>query len=545
MATGRVFALKKASGKKNRRVLRSEIEHLSRLRDGPNILPLHDSLTDADGNLLLLTRFLNGGNLKEWIRSRGCLTEFEALSILDQMGKAITFAHGCNPPILHRDIKPSNILGKRTGSGRMQWYLADWGLAAAWQDADEPAVSGTYSYTPPEVWAKKRYPVSDVYALGMTFFYMLFGKPAYGGRSTSIRNAQRAPEPVTIPAGCPSRLKNLLQGMLEKNPDDRWPLHHVLTVIRKGGNRPPPSLSLRSRTPPGTLWTPPKTVVDLLFVRIPGGTFQMGHDDREATLLERELGETVYRHSFSRERPRHEVSLDGFWLGKYPVTLGQFRRFIEETGYQTDAEREGWSMTWNPESERFEKTAGANWQRTGFPQSEDHPVVNVSFGDATAMAEWLSKRCDRLIQLPTEAQWEYACRAGTTGFFHTGEKISTTMANFDGRFPLSGDVPGPFRQSTSPVTDFTQQANAWGLCDMHGNVWEWTRDWYQSDYYANSPDRNPRCSRWKSGERVIRGGSWSSPPARIRSASRDRYNPDNHDSDVGFRLAALSHPWEK
>ncbi|MBF0446161.1 MAG: serine/threonine protein kinase [Magnetococcales bacterium] len=211
--SGKIYAAKKATVARKPHVYKSEVAKLATLRGGPHILPLHEAQLDEDGAMVMVTEYLDGGNLKEAILSRGHLSEVEAMGVLGQMLKAVAHSHACTPPILHRDIKPSNILGKKIGKNRMQWYLADWGLAANWRSAREPAVSGTHSYTAPEVWSKKRYLVSEVYSLGMTLYFMLFGRPAYEGSSATISAAQKAPEPVVVPHGCPKHIKNLLEGM--------------------------------------------------------------------------------------------------------------------------------------------------------------------------------------------------------------------------------------------------------------------------------------------------------------------------------------------
>ncbi|MBF0440155.1 MAG: SUMF1/EgtB/PvdO family nonheme iron enzyme, partial [Magnetococcales bacterium] len=183
-------------------------------------------------------------------------------------------------------------------------------------------------------------------------------------------------------------------------------------------------------------------------------------------------------------------------------------------------------------SNTFEKTEKSNWESPGFMQQEDHPVVNVSHDDAMAFAEWLSWRSHRLVRLPTEAEWEYACRAKSETMFHCGDQITIEQANFAGHYG-----------GTTAVTRFPP--NSYGLHDMHGNVYEWGRDWYDATFYAHSPNKNPVCLNDDSGERVLRGGSWHTQMGRIHSFARDRYSPGLADADIGFRLAALSYPWEK
>ena len=154
----------------------------------------------------------------------------------------------------------------------------------------------------------------------------------------------------------------------------------------------------------------------------------------------------------------------------------------------------------------------------------NHPVVNVSWEDADAYSKWLTVKKGKKFRLPTEAEWEYACRAGTTTPFNTGANITTAKANYKGKDTVAVDSFAP---------------NAWGLYNMHGNVWEWCSDWYDNKYYdeckAKGTIENPPGPETGS-DRVIRGGSWSYTAESCRSASRDVNAPDFRLSSVGFRL---------
>ena len=543
--SGQVYAMKLASIQKKKHVYESELKILSLLTGGPHIPALQDSFFDGQGRRAFLIDHLDGGNLKEAIMARGSLKEAEAMAVLGQIVKAVAHAHSFDPPIIHRDIKPSNIVGKKTGNNRMQWFLADWGLAAEWKNTKEPTVSGTYSYTAPEVWKKKRYLVSDVYALGMTLYFMLFGRPAYDGNSDSIRKAQKAPKQVVVPVGCPEYLQKLLNGMLEKNPKKRWSLKQVMEAVLPQGKKPQAKLIMRRALAVGNSWRVDIAGFDMDFKWIPGGKFLMGQQDEERAAIIEEYGEDSYNNSFSREAPQHQIELDGFWFSSKPVTRKNFFRFQKESGYKTTAQREGWHKIWNPESGVLEKVEGGDWRDPGFNQDDDHPVINVSYHDALAMAEWLSNRCHRLIQLPSEAQWEFACRGGSATAFASGSKISGEQANFDGRKRSLFCENGKFYAGTTSVNNFAAAANGYGIEDMHGNVYEWTRDWFEAGYYDNSPAKNPRSLYSSSGERVIRGGSWLSYAVRVRSAYRDRFSPSWLDADIGFRFMAQAYPWEE
>lgn len=547
IATDTLFAMKRGTVPTKQHLYESEIQKLTTLQGGPHILPLHDHGFDAVGNRLILTEYLDGGTLKQAIQSQGTLTEREALAILGQMAKAVAHAHQCDPPILHRDIKPSNILAKRMGKNRVKWYLADWGLAASFRRTHEPEVSGTYSYTAPEVWRKKRYPVSDVYSLGMTLYFMIFGRPAYEGNSNSIRKMQKIPKPVVIPTGCPDRLKTILSGMLAKNPKKRWSLPRVMEELFPQEKKKM-TLTLIRRLSEGKTWRAETDGVCLDFCWIPGGTFPMGHSKEEAETIRQIVGTERYHARFACETPQHAVELDGFWMCRTPITRSAFFAFQKASGYRTAAQNESWFRVWDPDTETLKKMTGSGeaWRNPGFEQEANHPIVNISYGDVLTMAEWLSRRVHRLIQAPSEAQWEYACRGGTEAPYAFGAQIHSDQANFDGRStsPLS-PIPSLFRGGTTPVETFQSWRNRYGLLDLHGNVFEWTRDWYEPDYYAQAPNKNPRNVYSSYGNRVIRGGSWLSPALRVRSRYRDHFDPADRDADIGFRLVALAYPWER
>jgi formylglycine-generating enzyme required for sulfatase activity len=245
------------------------------------------------------------------------------------------------------------------------------------------------------------------------------------------------------------------------------------------------------------------------------------------------------------EKPAHRVRMARpFYLGVTEVTRGQFRKFVETVHYQTDAERDGkGSWGWNGEWGRFEPGSRYDWQHPGFEQTDNHPVVNVSWNDAVAFVRWLSKKEGRAYRLPTEAEWEYACRAGTATRYWCGDAAESlaTVANVaDGtaREKFAGWSTIAARDGyvfTAPVGHY--RANPWELFDMHGNVWEWCSDGYGDSYYKDSPLVNPPGPRGFAG-RVLRGGGWCFVARTCRSAYRHGLYPDYRNLDVGFRLAA-------
>ncbi len=259
------------------------------------------------------------------------------------------------------------------------------------------------------------------------------------------------------------------------------------------------------------------------------GTFEMGSPRAELF--------------HQRSEQQHTVQLTrGFWIGRIEVTRGQFARFVDDTGYVTDAENDGWSLGIGPRG-GWQRVGLLSWRDAGFAQSDNHPVVCVSWRDAMAFCEWLSEAQGGVYRLPTEAEWEYACRAGSGDSFawgnapyHESARSNAADTAWMGRFPepVGFDWFDGF-VFTAPVANFP--ANAWGLFDMHGNVQEWCGDVYEpyepgdvtdpAEAQAVIQDRAPR---------VLRGGSFVSVPAHCRSAHRDAARPGATFVTVGFRV---------
>ena len=258
---------------------------------------------------------------------------------------------------------------------------------------------------------------------------------------------------------------------------------------------------------------------DIEWVSLPGGEYLMGSPEDE-----------LYRKD---DETQHLVSVLPYKISKHTITVHQFNEFIEATNYITDSEKgtdeEKGSYVWKGYSSKLK--SGTNWRcnergRTLSSKNFDHPVVHISWNDATAFAEW--KGC----RLPTEAEWEFACHAGTMSPFNTGYELKTKLANYKPDNNNSKRFEIEFNNEILSVGKFSP--NAFGLYDMHGNVSEWCNDYYAP--YPSGPQINPIGP--VSGEfHVVRGGSWLSHMRNCRSARRNRCKPDESIYDIGFRVA--------
>lgn len=246
-------------------------------------------------------------------------------------------------------------------------------------------------------------------------------------------------------------------------------------------------------------------VTGMEFVAVPGGCFQMGDT----------FGDGIAKE----EKPVHEVCVDGFSMGKYEVTNAQYRRF--KPGYSS-GDYKGNSLN-----------------------GDNQPVVNVSWNDAVEYAGWLSRQSGKTYRLPTEAEWEYAARGGTStrNYWGNGKDDACSYANVHdltskrafSDFTWEHHNCDDGYAVTAPVGSF--RPNAFGLYDMMGNAWEWTGDWFDSSYYGNSPRNNPQGPS-SGSNRVNRGGSWNNKPAFVRASIRNHNTPVYRYNILGFRLVS-------
>ena len=245
------------------------------------------------------------------------------------------------------------------------------------------------------------------------------------------------------------------------------------------------------------------SALPLHMVLIPGGTFIMGSPDDEPERRD-------------AEGPQHQVSVSKFLMARYPVTQAQWR-------VVASMPQENRSLELDPS--RF--------------KGDNRPVEQVSWYDAVEFCDRLSVHTKRPYRLPTEAEWEYACRASTTTPFHFGNAISTDVANYNGISTYGDGSKGENRGRTTRV-DQLDNANAYGLSDMHGNVWEWCQDHFYDSYEGAPMDGSAWSTDDENAARVLRGGSWVRYPGNCRSASRAYITPDDRSSSFGFRVSCVA-----
>ncbi|WP_029247341.1 formylglycine-generating enzyme family protein [Schlesneria paludicola] len=294
---------------------------------------------------------------------------------------------------------------------------------------------------------------------------------------------------------------------------------------------------------------PTQNSIGISLIEIPAGEFLMGAEEERIVTL-RKFPNSQPK-LLDGELPRHKVRITkAFDMGQYEVTLAQFMTFRDATKYEIEAERDGQpSFGIDPEGELLKSQEFRPWNPIGWKNDTDHPVIYVSWNDAVAFCEWLSQQEGRSYRLPTEAEWEYACRAGSETRFSFGDEPVDLI-----RFANSNDATrraklfprldqrkfgGHFLSKsdnyvwTSPVGKFAP--NSFGLYDMHGNVWEWCSDFFDKDYYKDSPIDDPKGPG--NGEsRVLRGGSYENQLMSLRSAIRAGAPASSRGSNTGFRV---------
>ncbi len=542
----------------------------------PHIVRVYD-FERVEDTLMLVMEYCPGGSLLERIKPEGrariTLPVEAAVKIGVEVAQGLAELHQLGA--VHSDLKPSNILFDQKGRAK----LADMGLAQIPDGMSMRSMlgslakphPGTPGYMSPEQEDQRVYlrPPSDIYALGCVLFEALTGR--------NPQDLRPGIAPLSLRSEIPGWLDQLILRMLAEDPKQRpWDAGELLQLLQGGAEqrereRREAEAQERQRKAAEekarreaeeksrreaeareqqrkaeeekarreaedqeqqrkeaeekarreaeerrrreaieqerqrleaeekarrqmTITLAPG--VEMEFVRVPAGEFWMGSNEAD-------------KAAYGDEKPQHKVFLDEYWIGKYPVTNRQYQAFIQQAG-QAGGKALRLSHSWSFEVGQ-----------------EQHPAVKVSWNDALTFCQWASQVSGQKIRLPGEAEWEKAARGADQRLYPWGNQPpDRNLANFNQQF-----------NETTPVGQFSPQGDSpYGCADLAGNVWEWTADWYDANYYQNSPAKNPTGAA--SGEHhVLRGGSWNYGARNLRAALRDRDFPDLWLNYYGFRCA--------
>ncbi|MDB9374580.1 bifunctional serine/threonine-protein kinase/formylglycine-generating enzyme family protein [Nodularia sphaerocarpa] len=521
-----------------RRLFDSEAKVLYSLGNDSDQIPRLFAHFEEEGEFYLVQEFVDGEDLTKEIIPGKRLSEKEVTKLLQEILEVLAVVHKKN--IIHRDIKPANLMRRRQDR---KIVLIDFGavkeintiMVNSQGQTSVSVAIGTHGYMPSEQAAGQPKLCSDVYAVGMLGISAL----------TGIEPHELPKDPTDGEviwrnwANVSEKLALVLDKMVTYHFRDRyfsaelalqalqpsqialnWTRRRVIQTVGFGGTGLGLAIlvpRLFSGTTLQTFSFETMTVnaqgsitdrrnsqakyfeenlgngVSLEMVQIPGGTFTMGSPPGE-------------KERDDDESPQREVRVPSFFMGKYPVTQSQYQAIMGR----------------NPA--RF--------------QGQKRPVEQVSWDDAVKFCKKLGQRTGKSYRLPSEAEWEYACRAGTTTPFYFGETITIDLVNYNGKFPYGSAPKGEYRQQTKEVGKFPP--NSFGLYDMHGNILEWCKDTYKDNYQGAATDGTAYDSRNDNHFRVLRGGSWLFYAWDCRSAHRNAYARAHRDYDVGFRVVAVA-----
>ena len=471
----------------------------------------------------LVMEYVEGDNLADYLEDKGIFREAEGLRIIGEIGEALGYLH--QEGLLHRDIKPQNIMLRRDN---LSAVLIDFGLAREFSTGYTQSLTSdrTERFAPIEQYEKrgKFGAYTDIHALAATLYHLLTDRlPPPADVRKELNLAVPPPQQYNsqicdrvnnaILKGMELEAKNRPQSVAEwlsllnpdKQPSANYQLQNfsfdTVTVDIRG------QITNRRRLSAQYFIEKLANDVNLEMVAIPGGTFIMGSPESE-------------ERRDDSESPQHKVTVPPFFMGKYSVTQAQWRVVAGLPRVNREL---------NPNPSYF--------------KGDNLPVEQISWYDSEEFCARLSKYTGQNYRLPSESEWEYACRAGTTTPFHFGETITTELVNYNSGHTYGKAPKGIDRESTTEVGS-SGLANSFGLYDMHGNVWEWCADNWHSNY-TNAPNNGTPLIDEDNDEdnksRVLRGGSWYNDPRNCRSASRSRVDWDEGlDDGIGFRVVSCA-----
>ena len=546
-----------------------------------NIVGIYEYGEDA-GRAFIAMQYVEGQTLVDLLKGKHRFSLADIQLILSSVLAALDYSH--RKGVIHRDVKPGNIMRDNTGTVKVM----DFGIARIESSelTQTGTILGTPGYMSPEQLLGETVDLrSDLYSAGIVLYELLTGERAFTGSSFAsvIYKVIHSdlPPPSRLKPTLPGNLDALVAKACAKKKDDRYQtagefaaaLNHAFSAITDAPRVAEPSPvqpdPIRTDDPsaavaaamtgrkwfaavailaaaagfalaawfllpvgredkqtaaalPGTAFKDCDTCPEM--VVIPAGTFIQG------TV-------SAGKDSETNEVPGRLVAIDyALAVSRYEITKAQFARFADETGHEGDGCRT-YDGSWRLDEKR-------SWQAPGFEQDDTHPVTCVSWNDAHAYLRWLADRTGREYRLLSASEWEYAARAGiaNSGTVAAAPTDTCESANVADRSTLATypgweifDCRDDFVH-TAPVGSF--QANAFGLHDMIGNVFEWVTDCW-NDNYEKAPLDGAAWENGDCGRRVLRGGSWFTPPGYVRAAFRNRFDPDYRSSSFGFRVARL------
>ena len=542
----------------------------------PNVVKIADvdktNFAEANNFHFFVMEYLHGAKLVELMnRGNNFLSQARKLNVISQICDGLKAAH--EQDILHRDLTPNNIM-IFSNENKDHVTIFDFGIAKSVSDEETVMTEagtfiGTLPYMSPEQFREEKIDFySDIYSLGIIIYKMLSDQhPLLDKNQNNVpghlwmnKHVHRQPiEILTICPDLPESLAIVIMKMLDKQPTNRPELGVINSEINKLigssliygnsiindglGNKGNSKKSITEITTVKMLATEKYKFITakldkkgkiiqkidkerlqfiedvgngikLELVEIPTGSFMMGTKSKDIEKVVSEYkrygrSEEDARRWLGWETPQHKVEVPTFYMGKYQVT-----------------------------QEQWEAIMGSN--PSGFKGDDKLPVEQVSWDEAMEFCKRLSEKTNKVYRLPSEAEWEYACRAGTETPFGFGETINTDIVNYDGNYPYGEGAKGEYRAKTTVVGSLGV-ANDFGLYDMHGNVWEWCEDeWHDS--YKGAPIDG---SAWEKQEadnssRVVRGGSWINNAYNCRSANRYMNAPGNQNISLGLRVVLVA-----
>jgi formylglycine-generating enzyme required for sulfatase activity/tRNA A-37 threonylcarbamoyl transferase component Bud32 len=493
----------------------------------PHIVQVYE-LIQEDGLWGIVMEYIEGEELAHYTDEKGQLAESEALIYIDQMSQALAYVH--QQGFLHRDIKPHNILLRKN---TQEAVLIDFGLAREVLSGRQSSMtnSTTEGYAPIEQYQQSGTTgsYSDVYALAATLYHLL---TAQVPMPSTFRSYAPLPPPQHFNAQISDRINTAIVQALQQEYQQRpqtvsefrellglvaiSPVPNAMSLATAVTSDLPlvdsfdaanwqqtlvaasnqtsfnlaaqPVVSSRKTVlRSGSFWRGKNVELEMLYV--PDGEFLMGAPSDEVG-------------SLAHERPQHQVMMRFFHMSKFPITQEQYLAVMGRNPAKFSGDR--------------------------------RPVERVSWHDAAEFCERLSSQSDRLYRLPTEAEWEYACRAQTTTAFYFGNNIYANLANHNQNGSAGKFKSNLVRRETSAVDIFP--ANNFGLHDLHGNVWEWCADNYHADYRGAPTNGDVWPAEIDRNLRVLRGGAWGCSAPECRSAARHWELAEHRSNKIGFRV---------